>query len=370
MSEPNTAECRSIPPSRRVDRWTAVLEICGIYMVGQLIAFLILRMLGINLVNPMETLKSNPNADMLEMAKTLALILMAQYTGIMIPAFAVGWWHRKRKLSAYGFQASNPILSVKKPILGNILTGVVLFSVSELPSKLLGVVDHFIPMGAKATTQAFAFGADWSSYKFWILMAVGSFVLIPLVEELFFRGYVQTRLAEDFGAPTAILVTAMFFMFSHGQYYETLSPWTVGMLATGVFSALAWGYVFYRTRSLIAPIVAHVLVNFPVSGVAEYIVLTSMIIFVVVYRKPILNGMRDFAQMVKSDPHSRFGTVLVITIMTLYVVLVSLAQDIAMLISIPALVTALILIGISKSKAKKTIHPIVQMIDHSVITTE
>jgi chromate transport protein ChrA len=172
---------------------------------------------------------------------------------------------------------------------------------------------------------------------------------------------VQTRLAEDFGASTAILVTAMFFMFSHGQYYETLSPWTVGMILTGVFSALAWGYAFYKTRSLIAPIVAHVLVNFPVSGAADYILPAAMAIIVVVYHKTVINAIRDFVQMVQSDPHSRIGTLVVTIGMTLYAVIISLSQDLAILISIPALITALILIGVSKSKKKRALRATGQM---------
>jgi membrane protease YdiL (CAAX protease family) len=370
MLQPDTAECKGIPPATKTNRWIAILEICGIYMTGQLIAFILLQIMGIQIVNPLDTLRENPNADMLEMSKSLALILIAQYAGIMIPAMAIGWWHRKRTLSAYGFQAKNPILCAKRPILGNILTGIVLFSVSELPAKILTAVDHVLPMGAKATTQLIAFSSDWSNYKFWIFMAVGSFVLIPLVEELFFRGYVQTRLAEDYGAPTAILVTAMFFMFSHGQYYETLSPWTVGMIMTGVFSALAWGYVFYKTRSLIAPIVAHVLINFPVSGAADYILPVAMAILVVVFRKPIVSAIRDFVLMVKTDSHSRLGTIVVIIGMTLYAVLVSLSQDMAILISIPALITALILIGVSKSKKKKSLHATGHMTEEFVTSTD
>ncbi len=365
MTSSHSSEAVQPSLSRKSLRIAAILEICGIYMVGQLVAFLILKLCGIEIPDPVKMLEANPNADVMGMSGSLAVILLIQYASIMIPAIGVGWWYRRRKISAYGFQAKTPIIYKKKPILGNILTGVVLFAVAELPGKLLALVDQFIPLGAKAATQNIAGQLNWNTYQFWVLMAVGSFALVPLVEELFYRGYVQTRLAEDFGAPTAILITAMFFQFSHGQYYETLSPWTIGMLVTGVFSALIWGYVFYKTRSLIAPIVAHVLVNFPVAGTANYFVFAAMIILIVVFRRQILASARDFGQLIKNDAHSRTGTVVAVIFMTLYAVLVSLSQDIAIVFSIAALIAALILEIIAKSKAKKVSIQVVHTLDRA-----
>jgi hypothetical protein len=183
-------------------------------------------------------------------------------------------------------------------------------------------------------------------------MAVGSFLLIPLVEEFFYRGYVQVRLGEDFDAPTAILVAALFFEFSHGQYYLTLSPWTVGMLLTGVFSSLAWGYVFYRTRSLIAPIVAHALINFPARGMADYLLPIAMFAIVVIYRKQIADEFRTFGAMFKTDVISRIETALASIFMVLFAILVATAEDMALLFGIAALVIALVMEAIEKRKLK------------------
>ncbi len=343
----------SIRPSKWTRRLTALLEICGVYMVGQLIAFIFIQLLGIEVPNPMEVLRTNPNADLLEMSRTLALILLLQYGGIMIPAFGIGWWYRRRKLSDYGFSKGQPMLqTTKQSILHQILIGVVLFAVAELPYKLLIVLDHLIPLGTKAVTQELVYGMDWSNYKFWVFMAVGSFLLIPIVEELFYRGYVQTRLAEDFDAPTAILVTALFFNFSHGQYYLTLSPWTIGVLLTGLFSALAWGYVFYRTRSLIATMAAHAIVNFPLRGAADFILPILMIFIVVIYRKQIIEAIRAFMEMFKSDVLSKTGIIVSGIFIILFAVVVTLAEDMALLFGVLALILALVLEFVEKRKLK------------------
>ncbi len=353
MSVTGSLETKNMLPSRWQRRLAAILEICGVYMVGQLIAFIFIGLLGIELKNPIETLSANPNADLLEMSKTLAAMLLLQYGGIMLPALGIGWWYRRRRLSEYGFTVGQPMLPANgKPILNQLLTGVVLFAVADLPTKLLTTLDRFIPLGAKAVTQEIVYALDWGDYKFWVFMAVGSFLLIPIVEELFYRGYVQTRLAEDFDTPTAVIVTALFFTLSHGQYYLTLSPWTIAILLTGLFSALAWGYVFYRTRSLLAVIVAHALINFPVRGITDFVLPLVMLSVVVIYRKQIGESFHDFGMMLKSGVLSKTGAVVVSVFISLFAVVVTLAEDVALLFGIIALVIALVLEFVEKRQLK------------------
>jgi membrane protease YdiL (CAAX protease family) len=95
-----------------------------------------------------------------------------------------------------------------------------------------------------------------------LYMAVGSFLVVPIVEELAARGYLQTRLAEDFGPAGAIYITAFFFAIGHTQYFkpEVLS---IGMLVSIVISSVSIGYAFFRTGSLWPGIIAHALINIP-----------------------------------------------------------------------------------------------------------
>ena len=345
MSIISSRETMRNQPSTWQRRLTAIFEVCGVYMIGLIIAYAFIKLLGIEAANPIEILQVNPNADLIEMSKKLALILLIQYGGIMLPALGIGWWHRQRRLSDYGCTVAG------QPILHHLRTGIVLFAVAELPFKLLTAVDHFIPLGAKAVTQEIAYSLNWD-FKFWIFMAVGSYLLVPVVEELFYRGYVQTRFAEDFDAPTFILVTALFFTFSHSQYYLTLSPWTIGVLLTTLFSALVYGYVFYRTRSLVAPMVAHAMVNFPVRGVVDFLLPLVMLAAVIIYRKQIIEAACTFGAMFRSDILSRWGMVVVSISIILFVIVVAVAEDIALLFGIVVLVVALVLELIEKRKLK------------------
>lgn len=114
----------------------------------------------------------------------------------------------------------------------------------------------------------------------WLYLFVGSFGLVPIAEELLARGYIQSRLTEDFGPPAAILITACFFTFSHTQYFIS-SAIGIGMLASLFLGSLAAGYVRYRTGSVIPVIIAHAFGNLPFRGWVEPVVLGAMVMLVV-----------------------------------------------------------------------------------------
>ncbi len=104
-----------------------------------------------------------------------------------------------------------------------------------------------------------------------------SWALIPLVEELFFRGYCQRRLAEDWGNGPAIAGTACLFTFAHSQYLIP-NVYSVSMAASLLAIAIGLGVVFAWTRSLIPSIVAHVIINFPLIPVLQAVMLAAFVI--------------------------------------------------------------------------------------------
>ena len=184
---------------------------------------------------------------------------------------------------------------------------------------------------------------------------MGSFILVPIVEELFYRGYVQSRLEEDFDAPSAILITAVFFTFSHSQYYLAFSAWNVGMLLTLLISSLAWGYIFHRTRSLVPPMIAQALINLPIRGLADFVLPILMVVLIVIYRSEIIEHIKSFFDMFKVGIRSKRALVASALFMTLFPVTVAVAQDLALLFGLLFLVVALVLEALEKRKTRKVI---------------
>jgi hypothetical protein len=117
--------------------------------------------------------------------------------------------------------------------------------------------------------------ASANSFEFWVYMAVASFGLVPIVEELFFRGYVQTRLTETFDAPAAIVMTALLFTLSHRQYFLP-SVLGAGMLVALFIASLLASYVRHRFKSLVPAVIAHSLGNVPVRGELQVVLLIGM----------------------------------------------------------------------------------------------
>ncbi|MFK7790485.1 MAG: lysostaphin resistance A-like protein, partial [Phycisphaeraceae bacterium] len=90
-----------------------------------------------------------------------------------------------------------------------------------------------------------------------IAIVLSAVVIAPLFEELIFRGVLQTslmRLMNGYRWP-ALVITAAVFSAIHGSVVPTQA------LAPLFVLGLAWGYLYERTGSLLAPILAHAVFN-------------------------------------------------------------------------------------------------------------
>jgi membrane protease YdiL (CAAX protease family) len=74
----------------------------------------------------------------------------------------------------------------------------------------------------------------------------------PIMEEVVFRGYLQSSLAKQIPAWSAILITSIFFTVGHGP----MILWPMYFL----YSA-AWGWILLHTGSLKMAILIHILSN-------------------------------------------------------------------------------------------------------------
>ena len=107
----------------------------------------------------------------------------------------------------------------------------------------------------------------------WLInLFLAQFLLVALSEEIFFRGYMQTRLDEVFpprrtflGAPIglSLLATSALFAFTH-----VVSHGTPIVLAV-FFPSLAFGWLRERTNGLVAPILFHAVSNLLVGLIAQ-----------------------------------------------------------------------------------------------------
>ncbi|MEV6906833.1 CPBP family intramembrane glutamic endopeptidase [Amycolatopsis sp. NPDC051071] len=104
-----------------------------------------------------------------------------------------------------------------------------------------------------------------------VYLAVGAtltFFTANVLEEVFFRGMLQTRLEALFGRWPGILLASLLFAWLHlATHGQSGSPWsglplTLGAIVVfqGMFGVFT-GYLWSRYRNLVAPIAAHTAMN-------------------------------------------------------------------------------------------------------------
>jgi len=117
---------------------------------------------------------------------------------------------------------------------------------------------------------------------FWTFMLISSIIVPPIVEELFFRGYMQSRFHTVFKPHQAIMLTATIFTLFHTQYF-VLSTIHMLMLLSLFIGAWLLSYVRYVSGSLLPCLIAHALVNIPVIGNAAWVLVILMVVVIIYF---------------------------------------------------------------------------------------
>lgn len=127
--------------------------------------------------------------------------------------------------------------------------------------------------------------------SFWVFMLVSSIVIPPIVEEIFFRGYMQSRFHSVFKPGQAIFLTAFIFTLFHTQYFKWATVHLLMLLALFI-GAWLLSFVRYKSGSILPGLIAHALVNIPVIGDAAWVVaglMSGILIYYWVRKDPVFN---------------------------------------------------------------------------------
>jgi membrane protease YdiL (CAAX protease family) len=109
------------------------------------------------------------------------------------------------------------------------------------------------PPGEHPVLQALGKSVNpWQVVAFFALAGL----VVPILEELFYRGLIQTALMRSGNAAVAISASAILFGMVHLSLPNgpTSAP-AIAVLGFGL------GYAYYRTRSLWAPVLMHAMFN-------------------------------------------------------------------------------------------------------------
>ena len=152
----------------------------------------------------------------------------------------------------------------------SIVIGVAVFAIWVAPDLLFGYRHHWLFENAITGSAASSLApALRTNLGFLLLRSVSSAVLIPILEELFWRGWMMRWLIDNnflkvpLGTylPSAFWIVAVLFASEHGSY------WEVGLIAGIVYN---WWLI--RTRNLADCILAHGVTN---AVLCAYVVVTG-----------------------------------------------------------------------------------------------
>jgi len=125
----------------------------------------------------------------------------------------------------------------------------------------------------------------WRVQASMVLGSVAFAVLIGVCEEIFFRGFITNWLITLVGPVWGLLAGAGVFAIYHFQVYGQ----DLNSVLITFGAGLMLGWAMYTTRSLTAPVVAHMIVNFvglggflmggPVASMVVMAVLSVLLLF-------------------------------------------------------------------------------------------
>ena len=244
-------------------RAAALLEVLGVYLAGALLNDRLVEFVTqhhlISDQSPFALLTVHTsNADLLLASRQLALAFFFIYFSFFVMIVPLDWWRGRRGPATYGLTRAG------KSVTALVVAGIAAAALSEWPVLIHSLVDAVHPLGSMAPWRQAFFDMSWRRWQFWLFAGIFSYAVVPIVEELLFRGYYQRRLAEDWGDGPAILAVACLFTLSHKQYLIA-NLYNVTMIVSLFCVALGLGTVFAWTRSLVPGIIAHAIINIPMT---------------------------------------------------------------------------------------------------------
>jgi len=319
----------------------ATFEVIGVLVIGWTLTRILVTVFGVPpLQDYLDKAILSDYPDFLYLSKIGFITLLIQFLCLMTPAYIITRLLHKEGLKSFGITKGNI------PLKEAVLTGFVLFCFLGIPMKLLLIANHFTDLGMIPSYWEI-FNKDWN-LGFWLFMAVGSYAVIPVFEELFYRGYAQFRLEKEFKF-FAVLFISLLFTLSHFQYFIP-DMFNIGMLFSLFMLALGMAFSRYQQVSIIAPIVIHSLMNIPLKYPYDVFVLVAMILGLVLLRKRVAKLITNSIDESKNTNYIENSLFLIIVVA--FAVGMNFTPEITLIVFILLFIVSLIVQILSKRENK------------------
>lgn len=142
--------------------------------------------------------------------------------------------------------------------------GVIAGLIASIPTQAIFLAKEFWPLGKDTVLWTVMESNPWD-WTFWVFAATGSFLVVPIIEELMWRSYVLGRLVEAFRPGAALLLSSLIFAGLHFQYLVNGDFLGYATMASVIAAAVLFGLITLTTGSVLPAIIAHMILNIPMT---------------------------------------------------------------------------------------------------------
>jgi len=266
-----------------------LLEIMAVFIGGLLAGRAVVQWLGLHSLRESITSRpSNALPDLLHLAGEVTAGYAVRYGILLTIAFASGFWLARYRLRDYGVTSGGRLRE-------HVQNGIAAAALTAIPGELIQLASAHSSSRPDIWRLIDRVPWDW---KFWLYMAASSYVVVPILEELTFRGWMQTRLASAFGTASAIVLTSIVFAVSHTQYLGA-NALAIALLLGTLFGAVVLGVLRDMSGSIVPAIVAHALLNVPTRAAGSVAVIVLSAVIVVICRKRVMGLLSGVVETIR-----------------------------------------------------------------------
>ncbi len=181
---------------------------------------------------------------------TILVILFAFFFYLPRSIHAPIWMRPEEKKHAY-----------KQDLFSALLAWIISFPLIIFVNQLVDwILAHIFQFQAMPEQIAVQFLKMTFGHPFYLVLAILTIVVFaPFIEEMLFRGFLQSFIRQHLGSKQAIVITSALFSFFHYSPEQGMSNLTI-IASLFVFS-LFLGFIYEKRGSLSSPIALHALFN-------------------------------------------------------------------------------------------------------------
>jgi CAAX protease family protein len=198
-------------------------------------------------------LASSPTVALPTWLNFLSSFLILSFIAIycsMLPK-SVAWKIWRRSDRAYFIQ------DVGFAALSFIIAFPVVIFINEALDLILSHSFHIVELPDQLAVRFLKMTFEYPRYFFLSLVSITVFA--PMLEEVLFRGFLQSFIRQHLGTKSAILITSLCFSLFHYSPEQGMS--NISIIGSLLPLALFLGYVYEKQGSLFASIALHALFN-------------------------------------------------------------------------------------------------------------